>query len=45
MFKNNAEKAEIYNFFFDSNLWELNIIMVKFQQEQYIKQVFLNIDF
>lgn len=45
MYKNNAEKAEINNFFFGSSLWELNIIMVKFQQEQYIKQLFLNIDF
>lgn len=45
-YKNNAEKAEIYdNFFFSSSLKELNIIMVKIQQEQYIKQLFLNIDF
>jgi len=46
MYKNNPEKAEICdNFFFGSSLRELNIIMVKFQQEQYIKQLFLNIDF
>lgn len=32
-------------FFFSSSLKELNIIMVKFQQEQYIKQLVLNIDF
>lgn len=30
---------------FYSSLSELNIIMVKFQQEQYIKQLLLNIDF
>lgn len=41
MYKNNAEKAEIHNFFWGSSLRELNIIMVK----QYIKQLFLNIDF
>lgn len=44
MYKNNAEKAEIF-FFFGSSLWQLNIIMVKFQQEQYIKQLLLNLDF
>lgn len=44
--KKKAEKAEIYDhFFFSSSLKELNIIMVKFQQEQYIKQLVLNIDF
>lgn len=37
MYKNNAEKGEIYNFFFGSRQWELKIIVVKFQQEQYIK--------
>lgn len=41
MYKNNAEKGEIHHFFWGSNLRELNIIMVK----QYIKQLFLNIDF
>lgn len=45
MYKNNVEKAEIDgNSFFSPSLRELNIVMVKFQQEQYIKQLFLNID-
>lgn len=30
---------------FYSSLSKLNIIMVKFQQEQYIKQLLLNLDF